>query len=416
MKLALHRGKPIRTKQLAQPNTSGEAELEAIRKVLKSGRLNYGIGVDTAKPGRHYFGREFEEKFAAYHGAKYGILVSNGSIAIAMALRAAGVGPGDEVLFQPYTCYSNVEPVLQVGAVPVFVDIDPETYCIDVGRIEEKVTRRTRAIVAIHWGGRPTDLDALRRITRKHGLVLIEDAAVAQGAEWKGKKVGNFGDLGTFSFGCGKQMSCGEAGMVLTNNKRLANKCYALRDRGRNSKGEVCEVGWNCRVSEILSGFLLEKLKKYPSQLRRVTRNAQYLYRGLEGIPGLRLLREDERITQNGYCFFIFRFEEQEFGVSREQFIAAMSAEGISLGGPNYPVPLYRSALFTKGLLDEYLGKFRRYRSRNDYRAANYPESERAYLEEGLWLHYGSLLGPRSDMDDILAAVHKIRENLHELR
>jgi len=416
MKLALHGGKPIRTRPLAQPNVGGEAELRAVRKVLKSGRLNYGIGVDADQPGRHTFGRDFEEQFAAYHGAKYGVLVSNGSIAIAMALRAAGVEPGDEVIFQPYTCYANVEPVLQVGAVPVFVDIDPETYCIDVGRTEEEITRRTRAIVAIHWGGRPADLDALRRITRKHRLVLIEDAAVAQGAEWKGKKVGNFGLLSTFSFGWGKQMSCGEAGMVLTNNKRLANKCYALRDRGRNSKGEVSEIGWNCRVSEILAGFLLERLRKYPSQLRRVTRNAEYLKRALNGIPGLKLLKEDERITQNGYCYFILRFDAREFGISRERFISAMSAEGIHFGGPNYPVPLCRSALFTKGLLGEYLGKYRRYRTRGDYRPANYPESERAYLKEALWLHYSSLMGPRSDMDDILAAVHKVCENIDELR
>ncbi len=415
MKLALYGGKPIRTKPLAQPNVGGEAELRAVRKVLKSGRLYYGLGVDADRPGRYAFGREFEGQFAAYHGAKYGILVSNGSIAIAMALRAAGVKPGDEVIFQPYTCYANVDPVLQVGGVPVFVDIEPETYCIDVGRIEEKVTSRTRAIIAIHWGGRPADLDALRRIATKHELILIEDAAVAQGAEWKGKKVGNMGLLSTFSFGCGKQMSCGEAGMVLTSNKRLANKCYALRDRGRNSKGEVCEIGWNCRVSEILAGFLLERLKKYPSQLRHVTRNAQYLYRGLEGIPGIKLLREDERITQHGFSLIIFRFDEDEFGISREQFITAMSAEGIHLGGAEYPVPLYRSALFRKGLLDEYLGSFRGYRARDDYRPADYPESERAYRKEAIRLHYDSFLGPRSDMDDILAAIHKVREHLDEV-
>ena len=416
MKLAINGGTPVRTTPFPRPPVGGREELDAVRKALKAPSLNYGIGVGVDKPEKHYFGRDFEEAFAKYHGAKYGILVSNGSIAIAMALRAAGVDYGDEVVFQPYTCYANVEPVVQVGAVPVFVDIDPETYCIDPDKVEEKISARTRAIVAIHWGGRPADLTRLRSIARKHKLVLIEDCAVAHGAEWKGRKVGTFGRLGTFSFGWGKTLSCGEAGMVFTNNRRLAERCYAIRDRGRDRKGEVCTIGWNCRVSEMLPAFLLEKLKKYPAQLKKRSRNVAYLKRMLRDVPGIELLKEDSRVTQNAYSYFIFRFDRRAFGITRARFIDAMGAEGVSLGGPNYPVPLYRSKLFTRGILDEHFQHVRGYRKRADYTRAHYPESERAYRHEAAWLPHGCLGGPKSDMDDIAAAVAKVREHVAELR
>ena len=374
------------------------------------------MGSSVDKPDFPYTGREFEERFAAYQQAKYGILTSSGTSAIAVALRAAGVGFGDEVVFQPYTCDANVNPVVEVGAVPVFVDIDPETYCIDVTRIEEKISGRTRAIVAIHWGGRPADMDALRRIARKRGIRLIEDACVAHGAEWKGRKVGALGDLGAFSFGCGKLIQCGEAGIVVTNSRRLAEACHHIRDRGRKPDGDVYTIGSNSRVSEILSAVLLEQLRRYPAQLRRRSRNAAHLTKALGAVRGLRLLKPDARITAQGYCHFVFRFREEEFGISRDRFIEAMQAEGIPIRGNTYPVPVYESSLFRKGLLHKHYSHLVGYRPRADYGRRFYPHSDRAYRREALSLPHPCLLGTKGDMDDIVKAVVKIRERVGDLK
>ena len=415
MKLAINGGKPVRKTPLATPPLGGEEELDAVRRAFDGPSLNYGIGVGVDKPGRYYFGRDFEEQFAAYHGAKHAILTSNGTVAITLALRAVGVDWGDEVIFQPYTCFANVEAAVQAGAVPVFVDIDPDTYCLDGRKVEEKIGARTKAIVAIHWGGRPADLDALRRIARRHGVALIEDAAVAMGAEWKGKKVGAMGQLGAFSFGWGKPMQCGEAGAVVTNSKALAEKCHHLRNRGRNLKGDAYTIGWNCRVSEILSAVLIAKLEKYPAELERRVGNVEYLKAALSRISGIELLPDDSRVTRNAYCFFIFKLKSRDLGASRERFIEAVGAEGISLGGPGYPEPVYRNAFFTRGVLSRHFSHLRKYRPRKDYGRADYPESERAYRSEAVWLPHGYLGGTKADMDDIIAAITKVRENVHGL-
>lgn len=417
MKLAILGGQPVRTGPFPKFPVAGGPEVKAFRDFLARGdSWNCGPGMMRGRSGRYDCMRDFEERFAAWHQARHGILVGNGSIALAIALRAVGVEPGDEVIFQPYTCYANVEPVLQVNAVPVFVDIDPQTYCLDVRRIEEKITRRTRAIVAIHWAGRPADMDAIRAIGRRHGLAVIEDCAVAHGAEWRGKKVGPLAAAGAFSFGWGKLMQCGEGGIVLTNNRKLAETADHLRNRGRDLTGDAYLVGWNSRISEILAAILLEQLKRYPGQLARRARNAAYLRSALGGVQGIELLKDDKRITRNAYSYFLFRFKEEEFGIPRQRFLEAMNREGIGVGGPGYPVPCYRYSLFTKGILDRYLGRLRGYQKRRDYRPACYPESERAYRKEAVWLPHNCLLGPRRDMDDIIAAIVKIRENVDQLR
>ena len=183
-RLAINGGNPVRKRPIPHFTITDGKEINIIKKVLKSGEWTYGLG----GPQKDHYGYDFERRFAEYHQAKHGILVSNGTAAIEVALKAVGVLPGDEVILQAYTCFSDVGAILQVNALPVFVDIDPQTYCIDVSKIEENITRHTKAILAIHWGGRPSDMDAIGRIARRHHLSVIEDVCVAQGAEWKGRK------------------------------------------------------------------------------------------------------------------------------------------------------------------------------------------------------------------------------------
>ena len=417
MKLAIHGGKPVRSKPFdAQSPSGGSAELRMIAKSLKRPSLTYGA-IGPTIGGPRYFCEEFEDRFASYHHARYAVAMNNGTVSLAAALRAAGVDCGDEVIFQPYTCFANVEAVIQIGAIPVFADIDADTYCVDVSKIEAKITGKTGAIVAIHWAGRPADLDALRRIARRKGLALVEDACVAQGAEWKGRRVGAFGGFGVFSFGWGKLMSCGEGGMIVTNNRDSAEKCRMMRNRGRNRKGEPTIIGWNGRISEMLAAFLLEKLRGYEAVLEKRTRNINYLMKRLAGIPGIRMLKNDKRITQNAYCRFTLKFNEHEFGASRNRFIKAAAAEGLSFGDSVFPMPLYRHVFFrNNGVMDMHMSHLKGYRRRNDYTLSAYPACETAYQREALSLSHTCLQGSAHDMDDVISVFEKLRENVDELR
>lgn len=417
MRPALMDGKPVRNKPfLPSFPEAGVAETRALARFFtKSRGWTYGIGVNSGNPHRHYYGRDFEAAFAAFHNARYGIVTGSGTAALIIALKAVGVEPGDEVIFQPYTCWANVEAVLQLYAVPVFADIDPATYNVDPARVDEKITSRTRAIVAIHWAGRPCDLDALRRLAQRHELALIEDAALAHGASWRGRKVGALDDAGIFSFGCGKLIQCGEGGMVLTNNRRLADACFDLRNRGRDLKNDPYRIGWNSRLSEILAVVLLEQLKRYPAQCARRQQNAAYLTAGLQSLRGIEVMREDRRITAQSYCFFVFKLNAKEFGLPRDRLIEAMNAEHVPVG-TGHPVPVYRQRFIANGGLHRYLSALRGYRPRRDYRPADYPETERAWRQEALYLPHNYLLGSRSDIDDILTAIEKTRLYASALR
>ena len=231
---------------------------------------------------------EFEKEFAAYSGARFGMGVNNGTSALHLAMLAAGVKPGDEVITTPFTFVASVAAIGYTGARPVFVDIDPKTYLIDPNRIEAAVTPKTKAILPVHLYGQPCDMDAIMAIARKHGLVVIEDACQAHGAEWNGARVGGIGDLAAFSFYPGKNLGAyGEGGMVTTNNAEHARTIRMLRDWGAEKKYMHELKGYNMRLEGMQGAILRVKLKhldKWTEARRAAAGRYNDLFAG-SGVP-----------------------------------------------------------------------------------------------------------------------------------
>jgi dTDP-4-amino-4,6-dideoxygalactose transaminase len=223
----------------------------AVSKVLESTQFVLGEEVQA-----------FEEKFAAYCDANYGIAVNTGTSALHLALLAAGIGPGDEVITVPFTFVATVAAICYTGATPVFVDINPVSYTIDVTQIEKAITERTKAILPVHLYGQPADMEPILEIARRYGLTVIEDAAQAHGAEYKGQRVGSIGDMGCFSFYPGKNLgACGEGGMVVTNNPEYARTIRMLRDWGQEQKYHHVLKGYNYRMDGLQGAILRVKLR-----------------------------------------------------------------------------------------------------------------------------------------------------------
>lgn len=397
-KLAIHGGTPVRTAPFPHWPVWGKEEEQALLEVLHSGR--WGIGGDKVA--------EFEAAFARFQDARYGVCVTNGTAALEIALRAAGVRPGDEVIIPPYTFVATATACLALGALPVFADIDPETYNISPAAAEAQINERTKAIIAVHIGGCPADLDALSALARRHGLTLIEDAAQAHAASWRGRRVGAIGDLGTFSFQSSKNLNAGEGGIILTDNAELAERCWSIHNVGRVREGAWYQHeswGGNYRMSQWQAAILLAQMTRLEEQSARREENARYLSQGLAEL-GLRPLARDPRVTQHAWHLFIFRYDARlARGAKREAFIEAMKAEGIPCA-PGY-VPLYTTNAVRRGTEDNlrWIGRDLREIERL-HRPC--PVAERACYEEAVWLGQNVLLGTRADMDSIVEAAAKV--------
>ena len=400
-RLAIDGGAKTRTADWPAWPVFGEEEERALIKVLRSGQW-WGVG------GKHV--PEFEQAFARYHDAAFGCCVTNGTAALEVALRTLGVGCGDEVIVPPYTFIATASSVLAVSAAPVFVDIEPDTLNIDPARIEAAITPRTKAIIPVHIAGRPADMDAVLAIARKHNLIVIEDAAQAHAASWNGKHVGAIGNAGTFSFQASKNINAGEGGIVLTNDEETADKLWSVANVGRTLKGKWYEhhvLGGNFRMTEWQGAILLCQLARLDEQTARRSENASYLSGKLRAIPGIRVMRDDPRVTVHAYHLYAFRYDAGAFGGhTREDFIKALNAEGIGCGA-GY-VPLYREIVFQRKTAGQ--GSWCQAGRKIEYAAfaEQCPVCEQV-CQDAVWLFQSQLLGPRSDMDDIVAAIAKIR-------
>jgi len=405
-KLALKGGEPVRNKPFPKWPIFGESEMKALKDVLESGF--WGIGGSRKK--------EFEEKFAAYQHAKYGIAVTSGTTALEISLRALGVGCGDEVIVPAYTFMATATAVLYVNAIPVFADIDPETYTIDPKSAESLISERTKAILPVHIGGRPADMDALLSLAKKYGLYIVEDACQAWGAEWRGTRVGAIGEIGAFSFQSSKNITSGEGGIIVTNSEELYVKAWSLHNCGGMPQGAWYEhhlPGTNYRITEFQAAILLAQMERFDEQTERRIENAKYLNSKLSKIDGIKPLKDDERVTRHAYHLYIFRFNPEAFGgISKSTLARALQAEGIPVS-VGYSKPLYK---------EPYLEYFKKcplscpyYSKPVDYSNVKMPAAEKACYQEGLWLPQYVLLGSKNDMDDIISAFEKIRENIDEI-
>jgi dTDP-4-amino-4,6-dideoxygalactose transaminase len=374
-----------------------ESEVEAMTKVVRSGQWFGRSGTCV---------REFTERFAAYQQARFAVTCTNGTHALELALRAVGVEAGDEVILPPYTFIATASATAAVGAVPIFADIDPDTYNLDPGAAEAAITDRTRAIIAVHIGGCPADMDAFGDLARRRGLKLVEDAAQAHGAEWNGRRIGAIGDAGSFSFQASKNLNAGEGGIVLTDDERVYDRAWSLADIGRVREGAWYQhelISGNYRMTEWQGAILLAQMARLDEQTRRRNENGVYLAARLEEIEGIRPLKRDARVTQHAYHLFAFRYDANGFaGMSRSEFIRALNAEGVPCSG-GY-TPLYEQGAFRN--LDAGMYPFL---AKYDYSKVSCPVAERVCEHEAIWLYQSMLLGPREDMDEITAAIRKIQ-------
>lgn len=425
-RLALFGGKPTRTKPFTAWPVFDEREEQAVLQLLRSGKWwSYSFGEGSAMGDADVDSSsskvaEFQKAFAAMQGAKYGIACANGTGALEVSLKALGVGPGDEVIVPAYSFIATASAVLMVHAVPIFVDIDYDTFNLDPVRVEEAITARTKAIIPVHFAGQAADMEALMAVARRHQLAVLEDAAHAHGAMWQDRGLGAIGDLGTFSFQASKNMTAGEGGLILTDNQSLAALCESYVWGGRELGRPWYEhhrLGWNYRMTEFQGAILLQQLARLPEQNARRARNAAYLAKRLSQIPGITPLTPQNYATRHSYHIFIFRFQETEFQVSRKDFLAALEKEGVPCSG-GYAHPLYKNPMF---LQQNFYPRGRpvacgHYDRTIDYRSftSRCPNVERA-CEEAVWLEHRELLGDERDMDDIAEAIGKIYECRQEL-
>ncbi len=407
-RLAIDGGQPVRTLPFPAWPVWDEREEKELLEVLHSG--HWGI-LDGGKVS------EFQAKFAQFVGAKSALCVTSGTAALEVALRALGIGPGDEVITTPYTFVATPSAAFLTGARPVFADIDPETYLLDPIKVEEAITGRTRAIMPVHVAGCPADLDSILEIAQKYDLYVIEDACQAWGAEWKGRPVGAIGDLGCFSFQASKNINAGEGGTIVTNNDEFAERCWSLHNVGRIRTGAWYQhefLGWNYRITEWQGAILLAQLQRLPEHMALREDNAAYLSAQLGEIEGIQPARVDPRVTRHAWHLYVMTYHAEAFGGKTcAEFIAMLQAEGIPCS-PGYR-PLNQMPALRRALAEQ-AGQMRPWdQGPQDATDADLPQLPACPITEDLcqrtiWLKQTMLLGDHEDMDDIAAAIRKIQD------
>lgn len=386
-----------------------DRERDGIMHVLESGAWWYGNHVHS-----------FEEEFAAYQGAKYGITTTSGTTALEAALLALGIGAGDEVIVPPYTFLATASAVLRVNAIPVFADIEPDTLCIDPADVECKTTDKTRAIIPVHLAGYIADMDRLTVIAERHDLKILEDACHSWGSQWHGKGTGALGNCGAFSFQASKNISSAEGGIILTDNETIAETCRSYTNCGRVKNKQWYEhylLGSNLRLTEFQGALLSAQLSRLPEQTAHRQRTAALLDEAFRSISGISTLRLEPRMTRRGYHFYPFRLKLEELGVNRESIMNALIAEGVpvSIG---YDRPLFTNPLFQQkntGDANSCPVSCPYYGRDIDYTTVSCPVCEQV-VTDTLWIFHTILLAPESDIQLLIGAVEKVMNNIEELR
>lgn len=349
--LALLGGTPVRTKAYPVHRTTGEEEKAAVLRVLERGVLSAFEGTYN----EYFYGgpevRGLEEEWAARFGVRHAIAVNSGTSGLFAAVGAIGVGPGDEVIVTPFTMAGSVAAILGSNAVPVFADVEPDTFNLDPAAVERALTPRTKAIMVVHIFGHPAEMDPLLAIAKKHCLRLIEDAAQAPGALYHGRPVGTIGDIGVFSLNCNKHIQCGEGGVVVTNHDELAKRIRLIRNHaeaviasGMPVESLVNMLGSNYRMTELEAAVARCQLKKLDGLLAQRLELVHELNRRLQNIPGLRLPVVRPNCTHVYYRYAI-GLDRAVLPLSASDVVRALHAEGLEFS-VGYMEPLYLQPLF----------------------------------------------------------------------
>jgi dTDP-4-amino-4,6-dideoxygalactose transaminase len=411
-KLAITGGEPLRKTPFTAWPVSTKEEAAALEDVLTSTKWG-----GQPFPGKH--ATAFAKKFAEVHTAKYAQCVNTGTVAIQAALKAVGIRPGDEVIVPAYTWEGTVGPVLLMNAVPVFVDVDPDTYCLDTKLVEKAITPKTKAILPVHLGMRFADMDEILRIAKKHNLKVVEDCAHAHGGMWKGKGAGSMGDLGAFSFQSSKLITSGEGGAVITNNLEYMELVQTYINAGRASLTDQFHhriIGFNYRLGEFQAAVLGPQLERLPQQAAVREKNMKHFETRLKGTQGLSLLKPDPRISRLAPYGYVFKyFANQAKETPRAAFVAALQLEGIPCDGLFYE-PVYKSSLFPVDSADFPALSWGREEPLDLRNMYSCPEADRAAYHEAVWFPHQHFLGSTADVDAIADSIHKVLSNIEELR
>ncbi len=420
--LALLGGTPIRKEPLPAYNMIGDEEKRAVMKVLESGELSGFVAGNIPQFWGGKNCKALEEAFKDHFNVKYAIAVNSATSGLHCAISAMGVGPGDEVITSPYTMAATATTVLMTGAVPIFADIDPESFCLDPKEVEKAITPQTKGIIAVNIFGHPADLGPLREIADRHKLFLIEDNAQAPDATYHGKKTGTLGDAGVFSFNRHKTMQSGEGGVVITNDEKIAFKAACMRNHGEVAVGSmnvtdiVNTVGVNYRITEMEAAVALCQFKKLPELNRERIQLANRLTSGLSKIPGLRPAKISEGCT-HAYYFYPMHYDASVTGIPRDVFAKAVQAEGFTLRC-GYVTPLYLEPVYQKKICFGPNGFPFTANPRNEqisYAKGLCPVTERMQDKE---LMITNIIYPpltESDMDAFVRACEKVLEQKRPL-
>jgi dTDP-4-amino-4,6-dideoxygalactose transaminase len=411
-KPAILGGKPAATTRWIEwPIWQSETDDKLVLDVLKSGVWS-----------RQNVVTEFEKRWAEKVGMKRSLAVVNGTNALTLSFIQSDIGIGDEVIIPAYTFIASALAVLNTGAIPVFVDTNPETFQIDVHKIETKITSRTRAIMPVHMAGLPSDMVAIMAIAKKHDLVVVEDACQAHLAEINNKKVGTWGHAGCFSFQNSKNLPIGEGGAIVSHDDAFLDRCYAYHNFGQaygSVKGDGAVIkGSKLRLTEYQAAVGLVQMARIDAQSVTRTENAQYLKSRLEQIPGILPYKLIDGVTKASYHFFPFRYKKEHFeGLSRNAFIDALNAEGVpSYGGYGtlHDKPFLEDAFKSKNYRKSYTADMLDYKK---YAAANLcPETDKLCNDEAVWLSQNLLLSGKADMDGIVSSIEKIQKNAGDIK
>jgi dTDP-4-amino-4,6-dideoxygalactose transaminase len=408
-KLAISGGEAVHTTGWPGWPPRDPGYLEKLTAVLDSGMWGVGGPMNAA----------LTEEFKRVSDAEYIVPNTSGTIALELALRSLDVGAGDEVIVPPYTFIATASSVISVNAIPIFADIRPDTLCLDAAAVEAAITPQTKAVIAVHVGGMPADMQALQAVCDRHGLKLIEDCAQAHGAVYDGRKVGAIGDAGAFSFQSSKNITAGEGGIMTTNDRATYGKAWSYMNVGRVPEGGWYDhrvMGMNYRLTEFQAALILRGIETHEDHMARRDENAAHLLERLAGIEGIDGQAFSPGAQRCAYHLFIYRYDREGFGgVSRDTFVQALSAEGVPVGaGYN---PLYREGMFTAGW-DPTRCPFscKDYHGHVDYTKVDCPVCEHICTDGSFWMGQNTLLGTTSDMDNIADAIIKLRDNLDELK
>lgn len=407
-------GQKIRTKEWSKwPIWDSSTDEEQVLKVLRSGVWSRA-GVVT----------EFEKKWAEAIGTKRCLAVVNGTNALITSLVQLGIGGGDEVLVPPYTFIASVQAILQTGAMPVFVDIDPRTFQIDPSGIEARITSNTKAIMPVHILGLPADMIKIMAIAKKYNLLIVEDACQAWLAEIDHKKVGTFGNAGCFSFQNSKNIPMGEGGAIVSDDESFMDRCYSYHNYGNPYGSNISEVGsgtvmpgTKLRLTEYQAAIGLAQMRRLEEQTTKRNVNAEYLRSKIKDIPGIMPYNLTDNVTRAAFHIFPFRYKKEEFkDLSRGEFLKALQSEGIPCSGGYTPLnkmtylenvfkTINFQLIYPKEMLD-----YKKYMERNQCPAND------QLCKEAVWFEQNMLLAEKSDMDDIASAIEKVYKNADKIK